>query len=131
MVNSIGFGRVLLLGLLVATTWPADQAASQEGSSYLASRCNNWSSQLNDFERWLYMNGLLDGLLFNNLEIQEIRLPEMLSTGDAVQHVNWLCTDPANTNIPIPFVLKVAAMRAHGLRQDLIDNELSRLRALF
>ncbi len=86
---------------------------------------------LGDFEQWIYMAGLIDGLLFNDLEVQGFGIPEGMSTKDAVQNVNWICSDPANLRIPIPFVLKVAAMRSHGMSRELILRELATLRAQF
>lgn len=130
MTSTTKAARTLIFGLLLTITFPAEKVTAEQ-NSWFKTRCNTWNSLLDDFDQWIYMAGLIDGLLFNDLAIQGIGIPERMSTEDVVQNVNWICKDPANLRIPIPFVFKVAAMRAHGMNRELILRELAALRAQF
>lgn len=128
MVSAIRFGRMLLLGLLMAPTWPADQAAAQEMNVF-GIPCFTWKDVFDDDLRWLYMSGMIDGMVFSGFEMEGVSL-KGVSAEEVERGINWLCNDPVNTWVPIPFMLKVAVMRAKGYSQGAIDSELSRAREI-
>lgn len=121
---------IMILGLFLVFAWPFGQAFSKEHNSFFATTCSNWNTLLDEMDRFVYILGLRDGLIFSGMIIQGIELPDM-STREAAQGVDWLCNDPANMKIAVPFVLKVVGMRALGMSQETVDDELSEQRALF
>lgn len=128
MVSAIRFGRMLLLGLLIAPTWPADQAAAQDMKAF-GTQCLTWSHVFDDDLRRLYMRGLIDGMVFSGFEMEGVSVIGV-SIEEAERGISWLCDDPVNISVPIPLLLKVAVMRAKGYSQGAIDSELSRAREI-
>lgn len=122
MENKTKLTNIIPLFLLVFFIWPTNQAFAQEDDGYFGTRCNVWVNFLDEFDRWIYMSGLRDGLIFSRLEVRGVKIE--MSNESAVQGVNWLCNDPANVNIPIPFMLQIAAMRSSGWPHQQIEEEL-------
>lgn len=114
---------LLILGLIFPST-------SFAQSSFFWMRCSVWSDPtfLDSVDKQIYISGLNDGLIFSQMIIQGIELPDM-SIDVTIRVVDDLCDDLGNLNIPIPFILKIAALRINGEDQeDSIEMELLRLR---
>lgn len=114
--------------LIVALVLPS---ASFAQGSFFWMRCAAWSDPVfGSGDKQLYISGLRDGLIFSEMNIQDVAVPSM-SIQETLRAVEDLCSDVANMNVPVPFILKVSAMRINGLDEDSVQLELQRLRRQF
>jgi hypothetical protein len=128
MPNIIISRLVLYLLLMASLGVPAATTAQNE---YFWMRCQAWSDPVfNNGDKQLYISGLRDGLLFAESSIQEVKIPSM--TIDAtVRAVNDLCNDPGNMMLPVPFIIKIVAMKVGGTKEETIQLELEGRRLQF
>jgi hypothetical protein len=98
---------------------------------YFGMRCAVWSdTSLDKSNKIMFYNGLGDGLMFADLSMQGIKIPNM-SQESAMSAIDLLCSDFANMSIPVAFIFKVVAMRVAGEDDDVVKAEVLRLRQAF
>lgn len=99
--------------------------------SFFGLRCSIWSNPVLDkFSKELYISGLRDALIFSESSIGGVEVPDM-SNEVAIRAVDELCSDFANTMIPVPFIFRVISMRISGAENNIVQAEISRLRRQF
>ncbi len=81
----------------------------------------------NDFKqvnKYMYISGLFDGLIFSNFMVHEVKLTTKISTEQYIKAVDTIYSDYRNSLIPVPFVLKIVTLEINGANKDTIDAEL-------
>ena len=116
---------ILPILLIAGLVFPSATLAQD---TFFWMRCIAWSDPVFDAgDKQLYISGLRDGLIFSQMNIQGVAVPSM-SIETTIRAVDDLCDDIANMNIPVPFILKVAAMRISGHDENATQMELLRMR---
>ncbi len=93
--------------------------------------------KLQGFEKWLYIQGLLDGLVFSGNKIHgvEIQPKSNQDPQESLNHIKMAIDqfydDYRNVQIPVPFALKVISMEMKGESRKSIEDELTKLRKTF
>lgn len=87
--------------------------------------------KLHSFEKTMYLQGVLDGLVFANSEVQGEKISKTTSYEHLLKALDQFYTDYRNELIPVPFALKVISMELAGREKVEIDKELESLRRQF
>jgi len=103
---------------------------AQGNTSVWGMNCYMWR-QFDNTERVLYLQGLMDGLIFSKNTIQGEKISSDSSIDHLVKSVGQFCGNYANEFIPVPFALKVISMELKGVDDESIQKELENLRRLF
>jgi hypothetical protein len=78
--------------------------------------------------KYMYLQGLIDGLAFANDEVQGEKISKRTSHEHLIKALDQFYTDYRNELIPVPFALKVISMELAGREKLEIDIELELLR---
>jgi hypothetical protein len=122
----------LVLNFAVVMAGASASLTSTVQAGFFWMTCEAWmdTEVFGPTDRLLYMSGVRDGLIFNKMEIQGVRFPD-LSVDAAIRGVNQVCEDYANARIPVPFIMKVVALRMAGSDENVVEAELRRFRQDF
>ncbi|MDP3014102.1 MAG: hypothetical protein Q8M92_07675 [Candidatus Subteraquimicrobiales bacterium] len=82
-------------------------------------------------EKTLYVQGILDGLIFAEGKIQGVKISYKTSLEHFIKALDQFYADYKNELIPVPFALKVISLQLNGTPQSAINEELQRLRQHF
>jgi hypothetical protein len=125
MKSKIFFLRTaVIVGFFLLIILPVEGNAGVWGMD-----CHMWRKFDNTDHR-LYLNGLMDGLIFSKNTIQGEEISDT-SIEHFIKSVDQFCGNYANELIPVPFALKVISMKLKGVDDESIQKELENLRRLF
>ena len=82
-------------------------------------------------DKSLYVQGVLDGLVFAGGKIEDVVISYKTSTRDLVAALDTFYEDQKNELIPVPFALKITSMEISGVEKLKVDAELEKMRKYF
>ena len=82
-------------------------------------------------EKSLYVQGVLDGLIFADSKVQGVKISYDTSLEHLVIALDQFYSDYRNELVPVPFALKVISQELSGISQSVIDQEITSLRQQF
>lgn len=81
--------------------------------------------------KYFYLQGLLDGLVFNDLTVHETKISTEISVDQYVKTIDDLYGDYKNSLIPVAFLLRIVSMELDGTDKTLVELELQSYRKKF
>jgi hypothetical protein len=102
---------------------------AQAGVGFFGMEAESWN-KFSDGDKYMYVQGLFDGLVFSELNIQGVSISTDLSVPQYVRAIDKFYSDYRNYLIPAPFVLKIITMELNGEPKEVIEAELSEQRKL-
>ncbi len=100
------------------------------GASLWGIRGELWQKN-SEFEKFLYVQGVLDGLVFSDFTINDTKLTTNIDALQYVKAINKLYEDYRNTLIPVPFLMRIVTLQINGDDDSAIEDELKTYRAKF
>ena len=85
----------------------------------------------NEFEKFVYVQGVFDGMVFSNFTVHETKLSMGISVSQYVKAINNLYSDYKNSLIPIPFLLRIITLELKGTGKAVVEKELEAYRMQF
>ena len=90
----------------------------------------NWN-KIDKISKLTYMLGLFDGLTFSDWKVHNTKLNVKVDITLYIDGVNKLYEDYRNSNIPVPFLLRVISLEISGESKESIDEVLRNYRNQF
>jgi len=87
--------------------------------------------QCSDTEKTVYLQGVLDGLMFADFKVEGEPVPASISLGRIAKGVEAFYTDDRNQHVPVIFTLKLISMELSGKSKADLVCELTNLRERF
>ncbi len=87
--------------------------------------------KVGNLAKTLYVQGVLDGLIFADSKVQGVEISYKTSLEHLVNALDQFYADYKNEMIPVPFALKVISLELSGAPKSVVNEELERLRQLF
>ena len=114
---------VAVLFFLMTTT-------ANAGASLWGIRGELWQKN-NEFQKFMYVQGVLDGLVFSEFTIHETKVTTSIDSLQYVKAIDTLYGDYRNQLIPVPFLMRIITLELNGEEKNIIEKELTSYRAYF
>ncbi|GMQ79290.1 MAG: hypothetical protein BMS9Abin02_1865 [Anaerolineae bacterium] len=111
--------------LIMAFSLPA-----QAGVTFFGMKAETWN-KLDKADKFLYVQGLFDGLVFSKFKIHGVRISTEISIDQYIHAIDDIYSDYRNSLIPAPFVLKIVTLEVDGLQKDKMESEILNYRKRF
>ncbi len=114
---------VAILFLLMTTT-------ANAGAGLWGLRGELWQ-QSNESQKFMYVQGMLDGLIFSEFTIHGTKVTTSIDSLQYTKAIDALYADYRNQLIPVPFLMRIITLELSGEKSSTIDEELTSYRAKF
>ena len=103
---------------------------AQAGLTLFGIRAELWN-KFNEGYKFMYVQGLFDGLTFSEFKIHGVDISTDLSISQYSHAIDEFYSDYRNSLIPVPFVLKIVTLEVNGVPKDVIEVEIINYRKQF
>lgn len=121
---SLIFGLAIILSLLFALQ------TAHAGITLWGLRGELWG-KATSAEKTIYVQGLMDGLIFAGNKVQGESIIESTSVEHLIKGLDAFYADFKNALIPVPFALKVISLELQGREKPEIEKQVGALRKQF
>jgi len=97
---------------------------AQAGVTFFGVTAEFWN-KIDEVDKFLYVQGIFDGLIFSRLDINGVSISTDLSLEQYIHAIDEMYSDYRNALIPVPIIIKVISMELNGTPKDVIESELS------